>query len=109
MKVTQLRLAAHGAWPLLAVDLSPELNVLAGAPRTGKSTVAQLAAHLLYGKTEGCAARVAGGAALAEGSLEVECPQGRYLLRRHRDGSPHGRLSVASAGGPAVDGRTIRM
>ena len=54
MKVTQLDLAGQGAWPDLALErLSPELNVVYGPPRTGKSAVAQLAAHLLYGKATG--------------------------------------------------------
>jgi hypothetical protein len=110
MKVTQLRLAGQGAWPELSVDrFGPELNVFSGQPRTGKSTVAQLAAHLLYGKAEGPWRRQSGQSMpLAEGSIEIASPQGAYLLRRHRDGSPQGRLSVASVGGPAVDSRTIR-
>ncbi|MBA3483936.1 MAG: DUF4332 domain-containing protein, partial [Pirellulales bacterium] len=110
MKVTQLRLAGQGAWPELSVDcFGPELNVFSGQPRTGKSTVAQLAAHLLYGKTESPWRGQSGQSTpLAEGAIEVASPQGAYLLRRHRDGSPQGRLSVASLGGPAVNSRTIR-
>jgi hypothetical protein len=110
MKVKQIRVAGQGAWPALGLgELSPELTVLCGPPRTGKSTVAHLAAHLLYGKIESPWRLEIGQAPpLVEGSLDVECPQGAFVLRRHRDGSPHGRLTVASAAGTAVDGRTIR-
>lgn len=110
MNVTQLRLAGHGAWPELFVDrFSPDLNVFFSPPRTGKSTVAQLASQLLYGKSDSAWRRQFGQSTpLAEGSVEVDGPRGRYLLRRHRDGSPAGRLSVAAAGGPAVDSGTIR-
>lgn len=110
MKVTQLRLAGQGAWPKLTVDrCHPELNVFTSPPRSGKSTLAQLAAHLLYGKADG-ASRGTGPTAtpLIEGSIEVTAPQGTFLLRRHRDGSDLGRLSIASASGATVDGRTIR-
>src|SRR5262245_34506903 len=110
MKVTQIRVAGHGAWPHLALaGLGPELTVFFGSPRTGKSTIAQLAAHLLYGKTESqWRAQFGQTTPLVEGSLDVDSPQGHFVLRRHRDGSPHGRLTVAAAGGAAVDGRTIR-
>jgi len=109
MKVTQLRLAGQAAWPELLVDrFSPELNVFFGAPGGVKCAVAQLAAHLLYGKTGGGAGRqFSQTAPLAEGSVEVEGAAGKYLLRRHRDGTPQGRLSIASVEGAAVDNRTI--
>ncbi len=110
MKVTELHVAGQGAWPDLAVDrLTPELNVFYGPPRTGKSTVAQLAAQLLYGRTGSPWRRQFGQATpLAEGSLAVDAPQGEYVLRRRRDGSPHGRLMVAAASGAPVDSHTIR-
>jgi hypothetical protein len=110
MKVTQLRLAGQGTWSELSIDaFGPELNVFFGQARTGKSTVAEFAAHLLYGKTAHAWRQQQGESApLAEGSIEVESSHGKYLLRRHRDGSPQGRLSIAAAGGPAVDSRTIR-
>ena len=110
MNVTQLRLVGQGAWPELVIDrFAPELNVFFGHPRTGKSTVAQLAAQLLYGKHDSAWRREFGQSTpLAEGSLEVDGPRGRYVLRRHRDGSPYGRLSIATAGGPAVDSGTVR-
>ena len=110
MKVTQLDLAGQGSWPDLALErLSPELNVVYGPPRTGKSAVAQLAAHLLYGKSSvDWRGQVSSPPPLAEGSLNVTSPHGEYVLRRRRDGSPQGRLMVAAANGTAVDGRIVR-
>jgi hypothetical protein len=109
MNVTQLRLAGQGSWPELSIDaIGPQLNVFYGPARTGKSTVAQLVAHLLYGKTDGPRRTAEAVSPLLEGAIEVDSPIGKYLLRRHRDRSPQGRLSIASAGGPAVDSRTIR-
>src|SRR5690349_6167694 len=109
MRVTQLRLAGTPLRPDLLLDrISPELNAVFGTPSAGKTAVAQLAAQLLYGKAN--AGRLEHGSddPLTDGSIEVESQQGKYLLRRHRDGSAFGRLSIASAGGPAVDSRTIR-
>jgi uncharacterized protein YunC (DUF1805 family) len=110
MKVTQIRVAGQGAWPHLTLpSLSPELNVLYGPPRTGKSTVAHLAAHLLYGKADSpWRQQFAQMPPMAEGAIDVESPQGNFVLRRHRDGSQLGRLTVASASGAPVDNHTIR-
>jgi uncharacterized protein YhaN len=110
MKVTQLHLAGQGSWGDLSVDgLRPELNVVYGSPRTGKSAVAQLAGHLLYGKSASFWRRQdAAAMPLAEGSLHIDSSQGQFVLRRRRDGSPQGRLLVASAAGAAVDSRTVR-
>ncbi|HYO24081.1 MAG TPA: DUF4332 domain-containing protein [Lacipirellulaceae bacterium] len=106
MKVTQIRLAGQGALPSLGLaGLSPELTVLVGPAQSGKTSVAQLAAHLLYGKTS---TQVPSGAGLAEGSLDIRSPDGQFVLRRHRDGSPWGRLTVAAPSGAAADSRTVR-
>jgi hypothetical protein len=116
MKVTQIRLAGQAAWPHLTLSaLTPELNVLYGPAHSGKSTVAHLAAHLLYGKTDGAWRRELRTSGvqqstppMCEGSIDVDGLQGHFVLRRHRDGSPHGRLTVAASNGAAVDSRTIR-
>ncbi len=109
MRVTQLRLAGNAVRPDLLLDrISPELNAVFGTPSAGKTAVAQLAAQLLYGKANAGRLDQDGSSPLSDGSIEVESQQGKYLLRRHRDGSAFGRLSIASAGGPAVDSRTIR-
>jgi hypothetical protein len=115
MKVTQIRLAGSATTrPAAADGLGGSLNVFRSSPVVGQAA-AGLVAHLLYGKNadptalEAGVERVRGGESLlAEGSLEVETPRGRYVLRRHRDGSQLGRLTVASADGSAADGGVIR-
>ena len=53
MRITQLSLNGIGAWPNLQIDnLRGDLNVFFAPPQAGKSTIAQLVSHLLYGKRE---------------------------------------------------------
>ena len=137
MRITDLSLAGQGAWPELQLEaLKPQLNVLFGQPRTGKSTVAQLVSHLLYGKPAS-AWRQQFGQTIprTEGLLTVKSSGRSFVLRRHLDtGSCHtgswhtgswhtgswqtencdsgndatGRLTIAATDDAPVDGQTVR-
>ena len=98
MIFTQLSLMGQGPWPDLHLDrLSEQTNVLYGAPRSGKSTVAQFVVHLLNTLLRGDAQRsdaafkpssdpTSEGAiylSRLEGSLQLDGPLGHYVLRCH--------------------------
>ncbi|NOY29283.1 MAG: DUF4332 domain-containing protein [Planctomycetes bacterium] len=115
MRISQLSLEGRGAWPDLHLDtLSPQLNVLFADPRGGKSTVARLLGHLLYGKTDS-PWRLQFGQSVprAEGTISVDAKEGQFVLRRHcdvdrSDVDLKGRLTVTSADGGSVDSQTVR-
>ena len=51
MKISKLTVTGQENWPELRIEnLDRRMNVLFAPPRAGKSTIAQLAGHLLYGK-----------------------------------------------------------
>ena len=115
LRLSQLSLAGEGAWPDLKVEhLSPELNVFYGPPRAGKSSVAQLVGHLMYGSTESSWRRQFGqNVTTTEGSVKLNAPQGDFVLRRHTTASQHGtkqqtRLTISTGRGDTVDGQTIQ-
>ncbi len=110
MRISQLSLEGRGAWPDLQIDsLSNQLNVFFGAPRAGKSTVARLASHLIYGKTDSPWRKQFGQTVpLTEGTLTLEGKQGRYFLRRHRGAGSQEKLTVTSTDGNAIDSQTMR-
>ncbi len=125
LRITQLSLDGEGAWPDLQVEkISPQLNVFFGSPRAGKSSVAQLIGHLMYGTSESPWRRQFGqSVAAAEGSVQLDGPQGDFILRRHFDTdhtanrldpsnrptpNRHSRLTISSGRGDSVDGQTIQ-
>ncbi len=111
MRIAQLSLAGRGAWPDLHIEqLDPQLNVFFGKPAAGKSTVAQLANHLIYGKSHSPWRQQFGQTVpLTEGRLVVESSRGNFVLRRHLDTDRTSRLTVAAVGGGAVDSRTVQQ
>jgi energy-coupling factor transporter ATP-binding protein EcfA2 len=110
MRIAQLSLAGRGAWPDLHIEqLHPQLNVFFGKPGAGKSTVAQLVNHLLYGKSQSPWRQQFGQTVpLTEGRLVVDSSHGNFVLRRHVDGNRTSRLTVSAVGGGAVDSRTVQ-
>jgi len=109
MRITQISLQGHGGWPDLCLDrIDPQLNVLFAPPRAGKSTVAHLAAHLLFGKSESSWRRqFAQSLPPAVGSLQLESPQGEFVLRRQRTVGGNDKLTITPVADGAVDPRTI--
>lgn len=110
MRIAQLSLAGRGAWPDLHIEqLNPRLNVFFGKPGVGKSTIAQLVGHLLYGKSQRAWREQFGQAVpLVEGQLVVDSQIGCYTLRRHLNADRTSRLTVAALNGGVVDSRTVQ-
>ena len=110
MRISQLSLAGRGAWPDLHLDaLSPQLNVFFADPRGGKSTVARLIGHLLYGKSD-TPWRLQFGSSvpMVAGRISLAGKSGKYVLRRHCDADRQERLTITSADGSAVGSQTVR-
>jgi energy-coupling factor transporter ATP-binding protein EcfA2 len=110
MRIAQLSLAGRGAWPDLHLDqLQPQLNVFFGKPGAGKSTIAQLASHLLYGKAQSTWRQQFGQTVpLLEGHLVVDSSLGSFSLRRHLNADRTSRLTVAGVGNSPVDSHTVQ-
>ncbi len=108
--VNELYLAGDGAWPdLNANGLSPGLNLFYGPSRSGKSSVAQLVGHLMYGKHDSSWRRQFGQTVSAnEGSVKFSGRRGEFVLRRQFTPDRQPRLTISSAHGDTVDGQTIQ-
>lgn len=101
-------ITVHGAtgWPGLCLEShGTQLTAVCGPSNSGKSTMAGLMGHALFGKSEAPPA----GTTFPEGELVVEGNGGRYRLRRFRDAQHVARLTVAALDGAAVDQHTIRQ
>src|SRR3954466_2439494 len=80
------------------------LTAVYGPAHSGKSEVADLVGHALFGKHRVAAA----GHKAADGELIVEDRGGRYRVRCVHDVSGHTRLTIAAVDGSPVDQHTIR-
>ncbi|MEM8944904.1 MAG: DUF4332 domain-containing protein [Planctomycetota bacterium] len=109
MRLASLHLVGEGTWPDLELEkLGSHLNLVYGSPRTGKSSLAQLIGHLLFGKTDTPWRRQFGqSVASTAGSVTMSGPVGEFVLRRQYDANRHPRLSITSQQGDAVDSDTI--
>lgn len=110
MRITSLSLHGTQGWPDVKLcPISPGLHCYYAPAGFGKSTLANFLAHVLYGKlpfdtrTPGVVQRY-----LPEGEAIIEAPEGQFRLRRYQDGTPTGRLTIASRDNTAVDEQTVR-
>ena len=108
MRISALTLDGHRGRPDLAIDtIGPGLSVFYGPPGSGKTALADLVSHALYGRTP-LGSLHADRAAVFEGQVVVEDSGSRYRLRRYRNGSSDGRLTVASLDGTHVHASAVR-
>jgi hypothetical protein len=110
MRISQLNLQGHGAWPdLHLTELSGQLNLFCAGPRGGKSTLARLIGHLLYGKADSPWRQPFGQSALpADGVVTLQSAAGTYVLRRRRESGKTNTLTVAAPDGAAVNSQTVQ-
>ena len=105
MKITSLALRGLRGWPELEFGpLAAGLNGFSGPVGSGKTTLAELLSHVVYGKLP-----TNGNLELSpEGEAVAERDGVHFRLRRHHDGTRLGRLTVASPDGEPVDSETVR-
>ncbi|MCC7474847.1 MAG: hypothetical protein IT425_05590 [Pirellulales bacterium] len=105
MRVTKVLVYGEAGWPGVCLDsLSGRLTAICGPSNSGKSTLAALMGHLLFGKLACCES----GLSIPEGEILVEGDGGRYRLRRTRDPRLGLRLTIATLDHSAVDHRTTQ-
>ena len=107
MKIATLALQANNGWPELGTDaLAPGLNIFHGPSASGKTTVADLVTHALYGRRLVSEAS-AENAVAPQGEVIVENRGRQFRLRRSHDDAAGERLTVAALDHSAVDQDTV--
>jgi DNA repair exonuclease SbcCD ATPase subunit len=105
MRITAI--IAHDAGRRFTITLAKikgPLTAIYGPTGSGKSAVADLIGHAVFGKH-----RVAApGHSAANGELVVEGPNGRYRIRASHDLTGHTRLTVSALNDSPIDHHTIR-
>jgi energy-coupling factor transporter ATP-binding protein EcfA2 len=105
MRISAISVHGTAGWPGVSLEThSHGLIAICGPSNSGKSTIAGLMGHALFGRREAGTA----DATLPQGELIVEGDGGRYRLRRVRDAQGVARLTVAALDGTAVDRQTTR-
>jgi uncharacterized protein YhaN len=107
MRISSIGLDGVAGWPQVELaGVTSGLNVVYGPARSGKSTIANLVAHAIFGKPP--ATLVVTGQRLAPpGDVVVEAGDGRYRVRRYHEVGGPIRLTVAALDGSAADPTTI--
>ena len=110
MKIDALALHATSGWPELGTDaLAPGLNVFHGPSASGKTTLADLVTHAIYGRRFALKSADGEHAAAPQGEVIVEHRGKQYRLRRSHDETAGERLTVAALDQSAVDQETVRQ
>jgi hypothetical protein len=105
MQITAITQHGVAGWPTLKLGpLTPGLNVVYGPPRSGKTMLAKLLAHSLFGKVPSPPP----SSDAPPGEVIVQSDLGRHRVRRYRDAVGTPRLTVAALDGAAVDAGTMR-
>ncbi|HEX4413332.1 MAG TPA: hypothetical protein VH107_06860 [Lacipirellulaceae bacterium] len=103
MRVSSVSVHAAAGWPGVHLDAQgTQLTAICGPSNSGKSAMAGLIGHALFGKSRTWLT----GTNVPEGELIVESNLGRYRLRRSYDSQHEARLTVAALDGSAVDRHT---
>jgi uncharacterized protein YhaN len=107
MRISSIGLDGIGGWPQVELaEITGGLNVVCGPARSGKSTIANLVAHAIFGRPP--ATLVVTGQRIAPpGSVVIESGEDRYRVRRYHDVGGPIRLTVAALDGSAVEADTI--
>jgi DNA repair exonuclease SbcCD ATPase subunit len=108
MRISAISMHGVAGWPALECDtIGPGVTVVYGPANTGKTTIAELIGHALYGKggpqSPFPAHRIA-----PSGDVVVTNDDKRFRMRRRHDANGMARLTVASLSDEAVDQGTIR-
>jgi DNA repair exonuclease SbcCD ATPase subunit len=107
MRICALSLAGIGGWsPLELTTIPAGLNVVCGPARCGKSTLAELLAHALFGKPP-VTLPVMGQMLAPAGEVVVDGGVGRYRVRRNHQPDRTIRLTVAALDGSHADAETV--
>jgi hypothetical protein len=107
MRITSLSLHSTTDWPALGTDaLVAGLNVFHGPSASGKSTLADLATHAIYGRRLVAATP---SSSAPEGEAIVEHRGSKYRLRRSHDEAAGERLTVSALDQSPVDQDTVRQ
>lgn len=105
MRITALALKASPRWPGLRTEsLAPGLNVFHGPTGSGKTVLADLISHALFGKR-----LLETLPNTADGELIVEGLGRGYRLRRLFDAAAQSRLTIAALDGSAVERGKVRQ
>jgi len=107
MRIAELSLGGAAGWPTLELTtVSPGLNVVYGPASSGKSTLADLLAHVLFGKPP-VSVPVLGQPFTPTGEVIVEDGTGQFRVRRNQETAGTIRLTVAALDGTRADAGTV--